>query len=68
MLQHDYRKLATFKILLIPNILVSGQHEVKPGLLGSFDQCAVGEFRPALRTRFFDGVANEKTRQTPRRR
>ena len=47
MFQHDQDKLATFKILLITDILISGHHEVKPGLFGSFDQFAVGEFFPS---------------------
>ena len=61
MFQYDQGKLATFKILLIADISIRGHHEVKPGLLRSFDQCAVGEFFPAMRPRFFNGVSDEKT-------
>ena len=67
MFQHNQGKLATFKILLIADIFVSGHHEVKPGLLGSFDQCAVGEFFSSMRPRLFNRVANEIARQTARR-
>jgi len=66
MFQHDQGKLATFKILLIADILISGHHEVKPGLLGSFtDQCAVGEFFPAC-ARASSTVWPIKKRASPR--
>ena len=65
MLQHYQGQLAAFKILLMADIVVSGHHEVEPGSLGSFDQCAVGEFFPAMRPRFFDTVTDQESRQTP---
>ena len=36
------------------------------GLLGSFDQCSVGEFFPSMRPGLFDGVADETTGQAAR--
>jgi len=67
MFQHDQGKFAAFKILLIADIFIRGHYDaVETGLLGGFDQCAVGEFFPAMRPRFFDGVADEKTGKAAR--
>ncbi len=46
MFQHEQGKLATFKILMLADILLGGHHEVIPGLPGTWRR-SVQEMRQA---------------------
>ena len=67
MSQYDQGKPSAFQVLLIADIFIRGHHKVKTGLLGGFDQCAVSQFFPAMRPRFFDSMTDEKTGKAARR-
>ncbi len=56
MLQDDEGKPTVLKILLITDVLVGCNHEFKSSLFSGFDQLAVGEFLPAMRPGFVNGV------------
>ena len=64
--QNDDGQTAPGQVLLVPEVLVSGDEDLEPGLLGCRDEVAIRELRPALLVRGCNRMAGQRFAQRRR--
>ena len=64
--QNDDGQAAAGQVLLVPEVLVSGDEDLEPGLLGCRDEVAIRKLRPVLLVRGDNRLAGQRFAQRRR--